>query len=489
FILQLHVIVEIEFVLTIFVFALYLTPTVLEEKRRSSEVFLQDPNNALMLLELNMQLASPLFAQSPIALQRKLGEKMHSSEWVFQLPLLRGVNVELLNRNPWQQFYENNTEMIITKSGRRMFPSVQINVNGLEKRENYYVLMEIAPTSDRRHKREQQYMGGWSFAGPAEPQLSFGYRIYKHPESLATGSHWMDNPISFNKLKLTNNTSTTPIITIWIVRCFDAKNYDELFTHSTALFAFKKTEFIAVTAYQNENITKLKINNNPFAKGFRQLGSIGFQSRRKSLIDLRLRIESAERPSLKGSKPIKIIFYFSRGVEVGRPCHVGEADANPATVASRSPAPGELKTQCPRIRCHNIYKEEEKQRRLLGATATRGMSLVRQEAAYYRGASYGVTGYLRTNRVINLASCVQCPDHPRTLAFPENRALPWLRNSLAVLGPVSLQALKGAVRSPLTPLGYCRTRWPADIRSCDRAVLNRDSPIAAVQRDHWEVGA
>ncbi|XP_071575591.1 LOW QUALITY PROTEIN: T-box protein 2-like [Temnothorax nylanderi] len=247
-----------------------------------------------------MQLASPLFAQSPIALQRKLGERMNSSEWVFQPPLLRGVNVELLIRNLWQQFYENNTEMIITKSGRRMFPSVQINVNGLEKRENYYVLMEIAPASDCRYKYckyqnggENSNMGGWSFAEPAEPQQPFG-SIYKHPESPATGSHWMDNPINFNKLKLTNNINdpnNNVVLTsmhkyvprIWIVRCFDAKNYNELFTHSTALFAFKETEFIAVTAYQNENITKLKINNNPFAKGFREMGQSRFKRKHHSI--------------------------------------------------------------------------------------------------------------------------------------------------------------------------------------------------------------
>jgi len=35
---------------------------------------------------------------------------------------------------------------------------------------------------------------------------------------------------------------------------------------------FPETEFIAVTAYQNEAITKLKIEHNPFARGFRQGG-------------------------------------------------------------------------------------------------------------------------------------------------------------------------------------------------------------------------
>ena len=34
-------------------------------------------------------------------------------------------------------------------------------------------------------------------------------------------------------------------------------------------FVFAETVFIGVTAYQNQLITKLKIDSNPFAKGFR----------------------------------------------------------------------------------------------------------------------------------------------------------------------------------------------------------------------------
>lgn len=37
-------------------------------------------------------------------------------------------------------------------------------------------------------------------------------------------------------------------------------------------YVFKETEFIGVTAYQNEKITQLKIDHNPFAKGFRETG-------------------------------------------------------------------------------------------------------------------------------------------------------------------------------------------------------------------------
>ena len=37
-------------------------------------------------------------------------------------------------------------------------------------------------------------------------------------------------------------------------------------------YVFKECSFIGVTAYQNEKVTQLKIDHNPFAKGFRESG-------------------------------------------------------------------------------------------------------------------------------------------------------------------------------------------------------------------------
>ncbi|XP_016529675.1 T-box transcription factor TBX2 [Poecilia formosa] len=45
-------------------------------------------------------------------------------------------------------------------------------------------------------------------------------------------------------------------------------------------YVFAETQFIAVTAYQNDKITQLKIDNNPFAKGFRDTGN-GRREKRK----------------------------------------------------------------------------------------------------------------------------------------------------------------------------------------------------------------
>lgn len=40
-------------------------------------------------------------------------------------------------------------------------------------------------------------------AGKAEPAMPG--RLYVHPDSPATGTHWMRQLVSFQKLKLTNN--------------------------------------------------------------------------------------------------------------------------------------------------------------------------------------------------------------------------------------------------------------------------------------------
>ncbi|CAH2086152.1 unnamed protein product [Euphydryas editha] len=57
---------------------------------------------------------------------------------------------------------------------------------------------------------------------------------------------------------------------VLVVRARDAASLAWGAPH--AAFSFPETEFIAVTAYQNDRITKLKIDNNPFAKGFRACG-------------------------------------------------------------------------------------------------------------------------------------------------------------------------------------------------------------------------
>uniref|UniRef100_A0A8C9L927 T-box domain-containing protein n=1 Tax=Pavo cristatus TaxID=9049 RepID=A0A8C9L927_PAVCR len=153
----------------------------------------------------------------------------------------------------------------------RMFPPFKVRCTGLDKKAKYILLMDIVAADDCRYKFHNSR---WMVAGKADPEMP--KRMYIHPDSPATGEQWMSKVVTFHKLKLTNNISDKHGFTILnsmhkyqprfhIVRANDILKLP----YSTfRTYVFPETEFIAVTAYQNDKITQLKIDNNPFAKGF-----------------------------------------------------------------------------------------------------------------------------------------------------------------------------------------------------------------------------
>ncbi|KAI3372933.1 hypothetical protein L3Q82_022734 [Scortum barcoo] len=183
----------------------------------------------------------------------------------------------------WRQFHKCGTEMVITKSGRRMFPPLKARCTGMDRKAKYILLMDIVAADDCRYKFHNSR---WMVAGKADPEMP--KRMYIHPDSPATGEQWMSKVVNFHKLKLTNNISDKHGFTILnsmhkyqprfhVVRANDILKLP----YSTfRTYIFSETEFIAVTAYQNDKITQLKIDNNPFAKGFRDTGN-GRREKRK----------------------------------------------------------------------------------------------------------------------------------------------------------------------------------------------------------------
>ncbi|XP_055545990.1 T-box transcription factor TBX1-B isoform X2 [Wyeomyia smithii] len=196
-------------------------------------------------------------------------------------PSLASVIVMLEGKHLWDKFHEQGTEMIVTKAGRRMFPTFQVKVVGLELTAEYLMIMDFVPLDDKRY-RYAFHTSSWVVAGKADPVSP--PRISVHPDSPATGATWMKQTISFDKLKLTNNQldDNGHIILNSMHRyqprlhvCHfsrtnshgSVKDEKDRLTHRT--FIFPETSFTAVTAYQNQRVTQLKIVSNPFAKGFR----------------------------------------------------------------------------------------------------------------------------------------------------------------------------------------------------------------------------
>ncbi|XP_030066035.1 T-box brain protein 1 isoform X2 [Microcaecilia unicolor] len=189
------------------------------------------------------------------------------------------AQVYLCNRPLWLKFHRHQTEMIITKQGRRMFPFLSFNISGLDPTAHYNIFVDVI-LADPNHWRFQG--GKWVPCGKADTNVQ-GNRVYMHPDSPNTGAHWMRQEISFGKLKLTNNKGASnnngQMVVLQSLHKYQPRLHvvevNEDGTEDTnqpgrvQTFTFPETQFIAVTAYQNTDITQLKIDHNPFAKGFR----------------------------------------------------------------------------------------------------------------------------------------------------------------------------------------------------------------------------
>ncbi|NXL82983.1 TBX22 factor, partial [Alectura lathami] len=203
------------------------------------------------------------------------------------------VQVELQGSELWKRFHEIGTEMIITKAGRRMFPSVRVKVKGLEPLQQYYIAIDVMPVDSKRY-RYVYHSSQWMVAGNTDHSC-ITPRLYIHPDSPCSGETWMRQIISFDRVKLTNNEMDDKGHVAWpsppaqiilqsmhkykprvhvIVQDsrFDLAQIQSLPAEGVRTFSFQETEFTTVTAYQNQQITKLKIDRNPFAKGFRDPG-------------------------------------------------------------------------------------------------------------------------------------------------------------------------------------------------------------------------
>lgn len=78
----------------------------------------------------------------------------------------------------------------------------QCRLFGLDPNTEYLMVMDFVPCDDKRY-RYAFHSSAWVVAGRADPVSP--PRIHVHPDSPASGAHWMKQPISFDKLKLTNN--------------------------------------------------------------------------------------------------------------------------------------------------------------------------------------------------------------------------------------------------------------------------------------------
>lgn len=230
------------------------------------------PNSSSSPSSLNSAVQEPV--QERTKKTKKTDKKDVSCNQLNKSSTETNLLVKLSNKSLWDRFNTHTTEMIITKQGRRMFPTLQYSMSGLDPEKKYNVFVDIVQVDENSWK----FQGGkWVPCGAANSSktttTSTKTSIYLHPDSPNTGSFWMKHEIAFGKLKLTNNKSNNDGQMVlnsmhkYIPRIHVSLEND---SKNVKTFTFMETQFVAVTAYQNTDITQLKIDNNPFAKGFRE---------------------------------------------------------------------------------------------------------------------------------------------------------------------------------------------------------------------------
>ena len=95
---------------------------------------------------------------------------------------LDSVRCALDNKELWDKFCEFGTEMIITRTGRRMFPTVRVTFANIETDPGakYSVLLDIPPCDNKRY-RYAYHRSAWLVAGKADPAPP--HRLYCHPDA------------------------------------------------------------------------------------------------------------------------------------------------------------------------------------------------------------------------------------------------------------------------------------------------------------------
>uniref|UniRef100_A0A1I8I711 T-box domain-containing protein n=1 Tax=Macrostomum lignano TaxID=282301 RepID=A0A1I8I711_9PLAT len=198
-------------------------------------------------------------------------------------PYVAQIECRLENSNLWEKFDNLGTEMIVTRAGRRIFPTFQVRLSGLDPDASFMLMLDFAPCDDKRY-RYSFHTSSWIVAErPA--RAGQGARAPGQPRQ---GAHWMKQVVSFDKLKLTNyNMDRNGHIILNSMHRYQPRFHvvhlpdkqlpagrgggglqppasgDDLNGHSDSIrtFVFPETKFYA--------ITQLKIASNPFAKGFR----------------------------------------------------------------------------------------------------------------------------------------------------------------------------------------------------------------------------
>ncbi|KAF1769171.1 hypothetical protein GCK72_000985 [Caenorhabditis remanei] len=170
----------------------------------------------------------------------------------------------------WKSCFEMDHEMMITVPGRRMFPLLEYEVKGLDPLKIYSMSAHFELVDEMKYR----FVGGnWTQSPSTEEKGD--PRIVFHRNGPQLGQNWMDQPLSFDQIRITNRKSNERINGPSFVHLFTQHRYIPVLTiyegdQIVHISKIDYTSFITVTAYHGNGLNQFKTNTNPYATGSRQ---------------------------------------------------------------------------------------------------------------------------------------------------------------------------------------------------------------------------
>ncbi|XP_060077792.1 T-box transcription factor TBX20-like [Ylistrum balloti] len=171
------------------------------------------------------------------------------------------ISIELCHSDLWHAFHNLGTEMIITKTGRRMFPAVRVRIQGLEPNKRYRVYLDFQQ-QDKHKYRYVYHSSKWMVSGSGETMVP--NQVHHHPDSPLDASHLTSQVVSFERIKLTNSDKSRAgqVSLVSMQKFIPRIHVESVMTDHVAgefekqhfVVTFPQTSFIAVTAYQNQEV-------------------------------------------------------------------------------------------------------------------------------------------------------------------------------------------------------------------------------------------
>ncbi|KAF9308247.1 T-box transcription factor tbx18, partial [Podila horticola] len=200
-------------------------------------------------------------------------------------PSASGPHLTLVNRSLWAKFDAIENEMIVTQTGRSIFPHLKFRASNLDPHSLYTVAVQIEQIDTKKH-RYNNNDGRWQvddrqIKGPA---VVYDPHWYYHQGSYSSGETLMSDVISFENIRLSNKTTDSKTSKssnshLFLVSSFrkyrprirllQYSQHDRSKSIGSWSFTFEETSFFAITHYQNGAVNRLKTDHNPHAKGFR----------------------------------------------------------------------------------------------------------------------------------------------------------------------------------------------------------------------------